>query len=232
MNRRKLLSSKTNTVREILGMEEFIYPPAPSGQAPGAGEAAQTKELWAAKTAAPVVQPDTSGDAQKVQQAWSTGNVAGKTEARGAFDLQTAKLREEISKTIGDFAAERDIYFQRVEEQVVRLTLAIARKILHREAQVDPLLLTGILRVALEKIGSGTNVRLRAHPSDIQVWRDYFAQSHQNVPAPEMIGDPEIQPGRCVLETEMGTTEIGLDTQLKEIEQGFLDLLAQRPGSS
>jgi hypothetical protein len=28
----------------------------------------------------------------------------------------------------------------------------------------------------------------------------------------------------------MGATEIGLETQLKEIEQGFLDLLAQRPG--
>ena len=68
-----------------------------------------------------------------------------------------------------DFAAERDSYFHRVEEQVVRLTLAIARKILHREAQVDPLLLTGVLRVALEKIGSNSsNTRLRANPADIK----------------------------------------------------------------
>jgi flagellar assembly protein FliH len=31
------------------------------------------------------------------------------------------------------------------------------------------------------------------------------------------------------LETELGTTNFGLDTQLKEVEQGFFDLLALRP---
>jgi flagellar assembly protein FliH len=34
-----------------------------------------------------------------------------------------------------------------------------------------------------------------------------------------------------VLETELGETEIGLEAQLKEIERGFFDLLAQRPDS-
>ena len=32
-----------------------------------------------------------------------------------------------------------------------------------------------------------------------------------------------------MLETELGTTQLGLDAQLKEIEKGFADLLAQRP---
>lgn len=175
---------------------------------------------------------DSAAAAQKEQLAWSKGLEAGKAEARAVFEQQCAGLREEVSRSLHDFAGERDAYFQRVEEQVVRLTLAIARKILHREAQVDPLLLTGILRVALERIGANTNTRLRAHPSDIKVWRDYFAQARENFPVPELIGDPEISSGRCILETELGTTEIGLETQLKEIEQGFLDLLAQRPGST
>jgi flagellar assembly protein FliH len=230
MNRRKPLSSKSNATQAAPGTEEFTYPPAPSVQAPDPGDTAQTRQLWAVKTGARGFS-DSNVAAQKEQQAWSKGHEAGQAEVRAAFEQEIAKLREEISKALRDFSAERDTYFQRVEEQVVRLTLAIARKILHREAQVDPLLLAGILRVALEKIASNTNTRLRAHPSDIKVWRDYFAQARENFPAPELIGDPEIQPGRCILETELGTTEIGLDTQLKEIEQGFLDLLAQRPGS-
>jgi flagellar assembly protein FliH len=225
------LSSKSDIVQDSPGTEEFTYPPAPSVQAPDATDAAQTKQLWAAKAGARG-RSDSNAAAQKEQQAWSKGHEAGRSEARAVNEQQTAKLREEFTKALRDFAAERDIYFQRVEEQVVRLTLAIARKILQREAHVDPLLLTGILRVALEKIGSNTNTRLRANPSDINVWRDYFAKTRENFPAPELIGDPEIQSGRCILETELGTTEIGLETQLKEIEQGFLDLLAQRPGSS
>jgi flagellar assembly protein FliH len=230
MKRRKLLSSKSNTAQETAGTEDFTYPSAASIQAPDPGNAAQAKQLWAEKTGAKGYS-DSNSAAQKEQQAWNKGHEAGQAEARAAFEQQIGRLREEISKALRDFAAERDTYFQRVEGQVVRLTLAIARKILHREAQVDPLLLTGILRVALEKIGANTNTRLRAHPSDIKVWRDYFSQARENFTAPDLIGDPEIQSGRCILETELGQTEIGLETQLKEIEQGFLDLLAQRPGS-
>lgn len=223
------MSSKSDIAPVSQETQNFNYPPAPSLQVPDSANPVQTKQTWAARTAGRA-QPDSISSAQKEQQAWSKGQEAGKAEARAEFEKQAAGLREEISKTLREFALERDAYFQRVEEQLVRLTLAIARKILHREAQVDPLLLTGILRVALEKTGSGTAIRLRANPSDIQVWREYFSQALEKFPTPELMGDSEIQPGRCVLETEMGVTEIGLETQLKEIEQGFLDLLAQRPG--
>ena len=225
------MSSKTNLLPETAETEQFTYPPATSGQAPDGSAAAQAKKLWAEKAAARG-QTDADAAAQKEQQILRKGHEAGQAEARAAFEQQAARLREEISKALRDFTAERDAYFQRVEEQVVRLTLAIARKILHREAQVDPLLLAGILRVALEKIDANTNTRLRAHPSDIAIWRNYFAIANEKFRLPELIGDPEMPPGRCVLETELGVTEIGLETQLKEIEQGFLDLLAQRPGSS
>jgi hypothetical protein len=32
-----------------------------------------------------------------------------------------------------------------------------------------------------------------------------------------------------VISTQLGTTEIGIESQLKEIEQGLFDLMAQRP---
>ena len=77
--------------------------------------------------------------------------------------------------------AQREDYFQRVESEVVRLALSIARKILHREAQIDPLLLTGIVRVALESVNDGTQVRLRANPQEIPFWRDYFAAAARHL---------------------------------------------------
>ena len=43
------------------------------------------------------------------------------------------------------------------------------------------------------------------------------------------MGDSALPHGECSLETEVGSTQISLDTQLKEIEQGFFDLLEQRP---
>jgi flagellar assembly protein FliH len=224
------LSSKSSVFRENRREEDFQYPPAPPASSTEGKDAGKVKPIWTARPGANAT-VDANLAAQREQQAWQGGHEAGKAEGRAAFELQVATLRGELAKALQDFSVMRETYFQRVEQEVVRLTLAIARKILHREAQVDPLLLTGILRVALDKIGANTNIRLQAHPSDIKVWRDYFAHAHEPFPHPELVGDPEIQSGRCILETELGTTEIGLETQLKEIEQGFMDLLAQRPAS-
>jgi flagellar biosynthesis/type III secretory pathway protein FliH len=35
----------------------------------------------------------------------------------------------------------------------------------------------------------------------------------------------------CVLRSQLGTTEISLQQQLKEVEHSFFDLLAQRPAN-
>jgi len=224
------LSSKSSGSRGASSTEEFRYPPAPAGKAGNPGDPAQAVMRWT-PGAGSLAQANAEAAAKRERQSWAGGVEAGKAEVRAEFEQRATKLHEEVSRALRDFATERDSYFHRVEQEVVRLTMAIARKILNREAQVDPLLLTGVLRVALEKVGANTNVRLRANPADIKIWREYFAQSGENFPQPELVGDPELDPSRCILETDLGTTEISLETQLKEIEHGFLDLLAQRPGA-
>jgi flagellar assembly protein FliH len=163
------------------------------------------------------------------QALYEKGLAEGEARARAEFEKTLASLRGELSEALRQFAAQREGYFQRVESEIVQLALSIARKILHREVQMDPLLLTGIVRVALESLNDGTQVRLRANPQEIPFWRDYFSRSTDIVPAPELMGDASLASGSCALETELGSTHISLETQLKEIEQGFLDLLEQRP---
>lgn len=163
------------------------------------------------------------------QRAYEKGLSEGESRARAAFEKALAEVRSQISVALRQFTAQRATYFERVEADVVQLALSIARKILHRESQIDPLLLTGVVRVALEGISRDTQVRLRANPEEVRFWRDYFTQAEDIRPTPDLIGDPSLSPGHCVLETTLGTTHISFETQLKEIEQGFLDLLSQRP---
>jgi flagellar assembly protein FliH len=151
--------------------------------------------------------------------------------AAGAAEFQKklAAEKQVLVQTARDFIRQRDSYFQRVEAEVVGLAVAIARKILHREAQIDPLLLAGVVRVGLDNIGVGTRVRLKVHPDQVQAWKAFFAQQNDSQSLPELMGDPSLGPGHCLLETELGSTDLTLESQLKEIEQGFFDLLAQRP---
>ncbi len=162
-------------------------------------------------------------------QAHERGIQEGEQHSRAEFEKQLNVLYENVAQALRDFAREREAYYQRVEEEVVRLALAIARKILHREAQLDPLLLAGVVRVALEKVSAGTTARLRVHPDQVYAWHDFFSNQPDLGPAPELLGDASLGFGRCVLETALGSTDLTLESQLGEIEQGFFDLLAQRP---
>jgi flagellar assembly protein FliH len=157
------------------------------------------------------------------------GMQQGHAQAQAAFLVELEQVRRSMDTTLEKFKKERQAYFGGVENEVVHLALAIARKILHREAQIDPLLLAGMVRVALEKLESGTKVRMHANPDEIHFWREHFAQSDEPLLTPELIGDTALQRGSCYLETEVGSTHISLESQLKEIEQGFFDLLQHRP---
>jgi len=165
---------------------------------------------------------------QAEREIYERGIRDGEQRAHTAYDVKTAEIQAGVAQLLSGFEKEREDYFCRIETEVVQLALAIARKILHRESQIDPLLLTGLVHVALEKLDAGTRIRLRTNPADIHFWNEYFAQQNGEK-SPELIGDPALKPGECALETEVGSTQISLETQLKEIEQGFFDLLEQRP---
>lgn len=201
--------------------EPFLYVPTGEGTESGGADESNT---WG------VLGSLTKTQAEKMErETLARGMQEGESRTRAACDAKVAAIQDGIRKTLLEFQKEREEYFNRVEPEVVQLALAIARKILHREAQIDPMLLTGLVHVALEKLDAGTRVRVRANPADMHFWNEHFAQSGSGVAAPELIGDSTLQHGECALETEVGSTQISLETQLKEIEQGFFDLLEQRP---
>jgi len=170
-------------------------------------------------------------DAQKsrTRAAWEEGYREGQARARAELEAALAKERESIVAAIREFSTARVEYFRHVEGEVVGLALAIVRKILHREAQLDPLLMSGLVRVALERIGASQTLHLRVHPEQVIAWQQYFAHQTDIPRTPDLIGDASLEYGQCRLENEMGTTEIHLESQLKEIERGLFDLMAQKP---
>jgi flagellar assembly protein FliH len=157
------------------------------------------------------------------------GRKEGEERIRAQFQQQADQLRESLRAVLHDFESERKQYFARVEEEVVKLALAVAGKILHRETQMDPLVLAGMARVAMDKLDSATSVVLRVHPVKATEWREYFARQQKTEIALSIEGDASLVPGSCVLQTSLGTMDLSIAGQLQEIEKGFADLLAQRP---
>lgn len=166
--------------------------------------------------------------AQREEGAREAGRREGEASVRAACEIQLERARESLRLALEAFASERHAYFRQVETEVVQLALSVARKILHREAQIDPLLLAGMVRVALDQIEANTKVTVRVHPRQGADCRAFFSHADAEH-MPEIVEDAAVELDRCVLQTELGTTELGIEVQLKEIEQGLLDLMSQRP---
>jgi flagellar assembly protein FliH len=146
------------------------------------------------------------------------------------FEAKLQAARAPIASAVASFETQRVEYFARVEAEAVKLALAIAAKILHREAQVDPMLVAALVRIAIEKMREGSSVTVRVSRGLAPRWREYFARQTGGARV-EVAEDGELSDHDCLLETELGVANFGLDTQLKEVEQGFFDLLALRPES-
>lgn len=168
---------------------------------------------------------------EEKRRAFEAGREHGRQEGRreeresqkaalSAADIQ--RIRQSGS-LVERFAQERDRYLQAVEHEVVELALAIAARILRREAQMDPLLLTGAVRVALGQLSASTEVRLRVPPAELDLWGEAIALLPNLSVKPVLVAEEGMQRGDCALETSLGSVDLGIRAQLGEIERGFFD---------
>jgi len=169
--------------------------------------------------------------AEETRQSFEAGREQGRQEGRQAErEAQAAALASsepsrvrQAAELIESFTEERDSYLHHVEHEVVELALAVAARILRREAQMDPLLLTGAVRVALGQLSGSTQVRLRVPAAELELWTEAVALLPNLAVKPTVLAGDEMRTGDCAIETELGSVDVGIRAQLAEIERGFFN---------
>jgi flagellar assembly protein FliH len=164
---------------------------------------------------------------EDMEMARNEARIEARLEWKQELEDRIVGERRAVLKACEAFAQERARYFAGVEAEVVKLALAIAARVLHREAKLDPLLLTGVVRVALEKVAEDSATVLRVPVGAIEMWKEIFVASPES--SLQVVGDERLAEGECVLDTNVGRVELGVSAQLEEIERGFFDLMQQRP---
>jgi flagellar assembly protein FliH len=94
---------------------------------------------------------------------------------------------------------------------------------------MDPLLLTGAVRVALGQLSASTQVRLRVPAGDLALWTEAIALLPNLAVKPIVVGEEGMRLGECLIETDLGSVDLGVRSQLGEIERGFFDRAGAAP---
>lgn len=164
--------------------------------------------------------------AETLREAHERGRSEALESLKAEMEQKLAEEHVAVSRVVQQFEEEKKRYFTEVESEVVRLSLAIAERVLHREAAMDPTLLAGAARVALEQVADGSEAVLRVAAEEAQRWNEMMEKVATAV---QIEPDEHLAKGEAVLKTRSGSVQLGLKAQLAEIERGFFELLRRRP---
>jgi flagellar assembly protein FliH len=156
----------------------------------------------------------------QAQEAYQRGYSEGETAARAALQPVLDRLAHSIDVLAGMRGRAR----REAEGDLLKLSIAIARRILYRELSVDPDAVSGLIKAALEKIQQQEIHRVRVHP-DMEPAVKRALESHAAGRSVQVTPDRGRLPGDVVFETQRGSLDASVETQLQEIGRGLADRL-------
>ena len=156
------------------------------------------------------------------REAFASGYAAGERAGLEAGTKRAEAMLRRLAQTLDELKALRETLIRQTEQQMVQLALAIARKILRREATIDQDLIVAMARVALERVGESGIATIRLNPDDhastVQRHGDHWAGSRVKV-----VADPSVSRGGCMVESEFGFVDASVDAQFEQVAQALAD---------
>ena len=169
---------------------------------------------------------------EAASEAYRQGYEAGKEEASNKFQNEFEKRIGEISADFSSlktqFAAEVVRYNQDFEKAIVTLALAVARRVVAREIEVDEGAVLARSREAIRKIIGVDKIKIHVSPSDeeyIREHRNELSSYADSVKEIVIEADSKVERGGCVIESELGNIDARVSTQFELIEEALLGLI-------
>lgn len=153
------------------------------------------------------------GFEQGQNQGFEAGHKKGYEESQHLLQKQVAELNlllESLAEPFKNLDEE-------VENELVKLVIAIAGQIIRREIKLDPGQIVGVIREAIAVLPLATqNITLNLHPEDADLVRSVL-KLDENPPPWRLRDNPLITRGGCTLETDISTVDATLEKRVAAV---------------
>ena len=160
----------------------------------------------------------------EVEHARKNGLEQGLRQGRQEAAAEMESALDRLARAIQEVAQVKRKVRTDAENELVKLSLAIARRILHRELTADPQSLRGVVYAALQRLQNREITRVRVFAGGVPAVRAAL-ERNGGLTGIEIVPDGMLQPGALLFETSLGELDASVETQLQEIERGFADRL-------
>lgn len=143
-------------------------------------------------------------------------------------------LKEDLQMFITLVEKERERIWEEFEPQIVGLVFDLTKQVIKQEVEMNRNVALSMVRNALRRCSETGTLRIRVHPEDLEAVRgnrDELLNLVDGIRHLEIIEDRRVDLGGCVVETEAGTIDARVETQLAEVADTLEQIVSHREDS-
>jgi len=155
---------------------------------------------------------------EECTRAFAEGYELGRQETRADLDMTA----EALVSSVKELSAFRARLRQRYEQEVLELALGIARKVVHAELRERPESWLPLIREAIRGALDREEVCIRLPPVLAAFFTEHLPEIRAQLDEVKdlvILEDPSLKEGGCVIETRFGEIDVGINTQIDQIER-------------
>ena len=152
------------------------------------------------------------------KRAHDEGFAAGTDQANREMGDMIATMRNLVDMA----RVERHKLIESAEPELVRLAMGIAERVLHQQIALDRGVVVEMAKVAIARLVDRESVTVRVNPADVERMREHRDEflDAGDIKNFRIVEDQRVDRGGVIVETDGGTIDARISTQLGEAEAG------------
>lgn len=180
--------------------------------------------------AARIIEAAEQSHQEIVEAATQDGFNVGYQEGREEAIKENAQLLMETTNALNKLHAAFPVAVKQNEDKLIKLALEISREVLQDELQMKPEMVLKNVERAIGKVSDLEKVLIKVNPLDLDLVlpkQEFFKKLLPDVQDFVITGHYSIERGGCHIETNSGTIDAQVSTQLAVVEEVFQQIRSE-----
>lgn len=165
--------------------------------------------------------------AEKLQEeAREAGLAVGKKEGVEMVEKECASYLNEAKESLTRALEEKNKIINDSEPEIIQLALEIAKKVIKKSVELDSEIVNSIADEAIKRATHRERIIIRVNINDLPSLEKDRSLLREKSSCKDLIilADPTVLAGGCVLETDLGTVDARIETQIEQVEEQLVKL--------
>ncbi|HBK52694.1 FliH/SctL family protein [Syntrophomonas wolfei] len=170
---------------------------------------------------------------EEAEELWDSkqkeGYESGLKKAQEEIEADRLSAMQESQRILEEARQSKIQIMNSSEADMVRLVMAVARKVIGGELETNPRVIINILREGLNYLDNPQNVTAYVNPLEVDkvlevMQSESFTDIGSNEIPLKVTPDKRIQAGGCILESDAGSVDARLETRIASVEKAIQEV--------